>query len=88
MPPDDATPTPAQIRLRCLNGNPAPATIYWRRPALGGGSWSATGIVSNPAYRIICSNPNGGGQALGIPTISAVGSAANMVRAVATRLSI
>lgn len=35
-------------------GAPGPALSHWRRPPFGGGSWSPTGLVNNPVFRIHC----------------------------------
>ncbi len=63
-----AADTPAQHPSSFSTGNAPPGVIYWRR---AGTTWSPTGIVKNPAYKITCLNPAGGGSAVGIPQIAA-----------------
>ncbi len=50
------------------NGNPSPAIVYWRSSPQGGGSWSPTGIVKNPAYQVLCATGGGTGGATPLHT--------------------
>src|SRR5690606_36889914 len=49
------------VRASATSGNPAPGTIYWRRPPQGVNSWTSTVIVQNPAYQVVCTTGTGGG---------------------------
>ncbi|MCA8958725.1 MAG: hypothetical protein KDC87_21795 [Planctomycetes bacterium] len=53
------------------NGVVATGTTYWRRPANSTSAWSATGIVSNPSYHILCMGSGTSGT--GIPNLMHTG---------------
>lgn len=46
-------------------------TAYWRRPPLGGGTWSVSGIVNSASVRLLCA---GGGTGFVDPRIVAGGT--------------
>ncbi len=63
-----AADTPDQHPSSFANGSPHPGSVYWRRPRM---DWLPTGYVTNPAYKVRCLNPAGGGSSVGVLQIGA-----------------